>query len=342
MSCSVIAVFLVSSACLAASLVSHSLSFSTVKSVNDSVNSAAVVITTKNRVEDLRKAVASALAQTVPPEVVVADDGSTDGTPDIIAEEFPQVRVCRSVKSVGYIVQRNRAAALVKAPIIFSIDDDAVFSTPRIIEQTLAEFDRSQVGAVAIPFVDVNRSPEVKQRAPGIDRVFASYSFIGTAHALRRELFLKLGGYREILVHQGEEGDYSTRMLDAGYITRCGLADPIHHFESPRRSWARMDYYGSRNRILYSWMNVPLPFFPVHLAVTSALAFAFSMERGRFAVRLKGILAGHALGLSGRSGRKAVTADAYRMSRELKGRGAVPLDEMVNRFPKLLKPRFEK
>lgn len=322
---------------LVASLVISSPNLQTVNLVNGTVRPAAVVITTKNRLEDLRKAVASALAQTVRPEVFVADDASTDGTPEAIAKEFPEVHLCSSASSVGYIVQRNRAATLVKAPIIFSIDDDAVFSTPRVIEQTLSEFDRPQVGAVAIPFIDVNRSPEVKQRAPRNDGVFAGYSFIGTAHALRRDLFLSLGGYREILVHQGEEGDYCTRMLSAGYITRCGLADPIHHFESPRRSWTRMDYYGSRNRILYSWMNVPLPFFPAHLVVTSALALAFSLEWGRCWIRVRGILAGHGLGLSGRSGRQPVTVQAYRMSRELKTRGAVSLDEIQSRFPELLK-----
>ena len=46
---------------------------------------ATVVITTKNRREDLLKAVASAWSQTARPEVLVIDDGSTDGTSEAVA-----------------------------------------------------------------------------------------------------------------------------------------------------------------------------------------------------------------------------------------------------------------
>ncbi|MBC8002847.1 MAG: glycosyltransferase family 2 protein [Opitutaceae bacterium] len=289
---------------------------------------ATVVITTKNRCEDLRKAVASALAQTVQPEVLVIDDGSMDGTSQLIAREFPSVRLHRSEKSLGLIVQRNRAAQLTANPIIFSIDDDAVFSTPRVVEQTLHEFNHARVGAVAIPFIDINRGPEVKQRAPEADQIYAAYSFIGTAHAIRRDLFLALGGYREILVHQGEEEDFCTRMLGSGYVTRAGLADPIHHFESPRRSWTRMDYYGARNKVLYVWQNVPFPFAPGHLGVTTGKTLLHSLLPNRLWARFRGVMAAYALCSTGQCDRKPVAASIYRLGREVKRRVTVPLREI--------------
>lgn len=304
-------------------------------STHERISPAAVVIATKNRIDDLRKAVASALAQTARPEVLVMNDGSTDNTAEAIAREFPEVRLHSASISIGYIAQRNRAAELVNAPIVFSIDDDAAFSSPRVVEQTLAEFDDPRVGAVAIPFIDVNQGPAVKQRAPDKSRVYAAYSFIGTAHALRRDLFLALGGYREILVHQGEEEDYSTRMLNAGYITRHGTADPINHFESPRRCWARMDYYGPRNKILHSWHNVPLPFFPAHLVATTARTLAHDLRPDRFWTRLRGVLAGYAMGLTGRTMRVPVARDIYRLSRELKGRGPVAFSDIAARLPEI-------
>ena len=169
------------------------------------VMQATVVITTKNRREDLTKAVASALGQTAKPEVLVIDDGSTDDTSEAIARQFPSVRLQRSEQSLGLIVQRNRAAQMASNPILFSLDDDAVFSTPTIVEHTLREFNHRQIGAVAIPFIDVNRSLTVQQRAPHANSVFATYYFIGTAHALRRDVFMELGGYRGVLVHQGKK-----------------------------------------------------------------------------------------------------------------------------------------
>jgi glycosyltransferase involved in cell wall biosynthesis len=294
---------------------------------------ATVIITTKNRREDLAKAVASALEQTAQPEVLVIDDGSTDGTHEFISREFPAVRLHRSEKSLGLIAQRNRAARLASNPILFSIDDDAVFSTPSVVEATLREFDHPRVGAVAIPFVNVNDSPTVLQKAPQPEGIFAAYTFIGTAHALRRDIFLQLSGYREVLFHQSEEEDYCLRMLQAGYITRAGNAEPIHHFESPRRSWQRMDYYGARNKVLYAWHNIPFPYLPFHLAATTIKTSTFSFQPGRLMTRLRGVMEAYTMVCTGRTGRQPVSAKNYELSRELKRRGPLPINEIEKDLP---------
>lgn len=299
---------------------------------------ATVIITTKNRREDLMKAVASALAQTAKPEVLVIDDGSTDDTSEAVTRQFPSARLQRSEQSLGLIVQRNRAARMASHPILFSLDDDAVFSTPTIVEYTLREFNHGQIGAVAIPFIDVNRSQTVQQRAPDANSVFATYYFIGTAHALRRDVFLELGGYRDLLVHQGEEEDYCIRMLNAGWITRCGNSDPIHHFESPRRNWSRMDFYGARNKVLYAWNNVPWPHFPAHLLATTALTSFHTGNPRRLLTRLRGVMAAYRAITSRKISREPVSIESYRLSRELKRRGVISLAEIKNRLPATRKP----
>jgi hypothetical protein len=75
----------------------------------------------------------------------------------MVQRDFPEVRLVTCEKSGGYILRRNEAAKLAKGAVIFSIDDDAVFSSPRTVEQTISEFDLPNVGAVAIPCLDVNR-----------------------------------------------------------------------------------------------------------------------------------------------------------------------------------------
>jgi glycosyltransferase involved in cell wall biosynthesis len=145
---------------------------------------ATVVITTKDRKQDLRRAVRSAVEQTAAPEVLVIDDGSSDGTAEMVHEEFPSVRLCREEESAGLIVRRNQGARMAEGDIIFSIDDDAEFSSPHVVEQILQEFDDPRTGAVAIPYVDVKRSPEMRQEAPVSDKRYCTFSFRGTAHAL--------------------------------------------------------------------------------------------------------------------------------------------------------------
>jgi GT2 family glycosyltransferase len=201
------------------------------------------------------------------------------------------------------------------------------------VEQTLAEFDDPRIGAVAIPFVNVRQDQTVRQRAPDDRLVYVTHAYVGTAHALRRDLFLRLGGYRPFLFHQGEEGDYCLRMLAAGAVTRLGRADPIHHFESPRRDFTRLDLYGRRNDVLFAWYNVPLPHLPVHLAGTVVNGLRHGLRCRRVDIMVRGLLMGFAACWPARADRRPVARRVYRLSRVLKKQGAAPLAAVAAMLP---------
>ena len=249
-----------------------------------------VVVTTRNRKDELRACLDSIARQDYPAEVIVVDDASEDGTAETVAADYPDAVLIRHAEPRGYICGRNEAAREATGAIIVSIDDDAVFSTGRILRDTVAAFS-DRVGAVAIPYVDVNRGSGVRQLAPDSVGVYLVNAFIGTAHAVRRDVFLALGGYREQLFHQGEESDFCIRMLAAGYVVRAGTGDPIHHFESSRRDFDRMDLYGPRNALLFVYQNVPLPSAIWRLASTVAGVLAWTADPTRLVTRLRGLAA---------------------------------------------------
>lgn len=280
--------------------------------------SAAVVITTKNRVDDLEKAVRSALAQEGRVEVLVMDDSSDDETVSRMRNSYPEVKLQEHEESCGYIVRRNQAASLTDADVIISIDDDATLDSPHVVKQTLAAFDNPRVGAVAIPVRHVLDGNKLDQCAPDEQHIWICDDFMGTAHALRRELFIALGAYRESLVHQGEERDYAIRLLDAGYFVRMGSGDTISHHESPRRSFARMDYYGRRNDVIFAWCNVPSRYLLPHLAATCLKGLAFSLRVGRPLKMYAGMMDGLRECLLGWHERSPVSPGTYRKFRALR------------------------
>jgi glycosyltransferase involved in cell wall biosynthesis len=294
---------------------------------------AAVVITTKDRRDELRQALRSVIAQTAEVEVLVIDDGSADGTSEMVRSEFPQIRLERSERSLGLIAQRTRAASLVSAPIVISIDDDARLVSPQTIEQTLADFDHPGIGAVAIPFLDLRTDAQVRQAAPDREDRWVTSSYIGTAHAVRRELFVALGGYRGDLRQMAEEPDFCLRLLDAGYVTRLGRADLLHHVESSRRDTARLVALGRRNDLLHGFRNVPLPYLPVRLAKVTLHSLWFALAWRRPRAVLRGLGRGYIEGMKGLSRRSPVSRAAYRLDHEIRKRGPLRLSEIENRLP---------
>lgn len=289
---------------------------------------ASVVIATKNRRDEVYVALRSALSQVAAPEIIVMDDASTDGTFEMVRREFPTVRSYRSETSLGCSAQRNRGVRLASNNIVFSLDDDAVFTSPKIIGQTLQEFSDARIAAIAMPFVNVKTGPNILCKAPDETQVWITHSFVGAAAALRRDVFLEVGGYREHWDQYGEEGDLGVRFLNAGYFTRLGNADPIHHFESPNRNYYRRDVLGRRNDILFATENVPMPWLLVHLPATTVNGLISGLRYGRSWNMIQGTFAGYVDGWRHRRERAPVSARAYLLHRRLKKHGPLALREI--------------
>jgi len=290
---------------------------------------ATVVIVTFNRKDELRNAVASALQQTAQVEVLVLDDGSTDGTEAMIRDEFPTVRYDRGSTNVGYIVHRNRAADLAHAPVLVSIDDDAVFSTPHTVQQTLDDFDDPRIGAVAIPYIDVLKDDRLQTAAPEPQGRWATSMFRGTSYAVRKDVFNQVGRFRESLRHMGEEYDFCLRMLGAGYAVRLGRADPIHHFESPKRVRAFILEQNTRNWIISAFMNYPLARLPLQLVAHTFHALRMGFRRRMPLVPVRGLVRGYSYALGHLRERQPVAGDRFRAFRKLWSSGPVPLEELL-------------
>ena len=104
-------------------------------------------------------------------------------------------------------------------------------------------------------------------------------------------------------------------------------SDPIHHFESPRRSFSRMDFYGARNKVLYAWNNVPFPYFPFHLVLTSFLTSIQNYQPNRAFTRWRGVWDAYSLCFSKKADRRPVSSSVYRLSRKLKKKGPLPIND---------------
>jgi len=125
-----------------------------------------IVIPTHNRRELLLRTVRTALAQhAVAVEVLVVDDGSTDGTADAVrALGDPRVCVHRHERPVRVAAARNSGAGLARGAWIAFLDDDDLWSPAKLACQldAAARTGRAWVyaGAVEIDATDRLRGGE--------------------------------------------------------------------------------------------------------------------------------------------------------------------------------------
>ena len=201
---------------------------------------AVVVIPTWNACSLLAKALASLEAQTVPVDVVVVDNASSDGTPDLLAGRFPGATVVRNEENLGFGRAVNRGvAAAGDADVVLLVNNDAECA-PDFVAELLAPFADPAVGMVAGVLLQGGSPGLIDSAGIELDTTLGSWDHLwnrpvgaldavhdpvgpcGGAAAYRLAAFRELGGFDEALFAYWEDVDLALRFREAGW--RCVLA----------------------------------------------------------------------------------------------------------------------
>ena len=104
----------------------------------DNIGNISVVIPTYNRRQTIGRSIDSVLNQTLfPSEIIVVDDGSTDGTSDYIQSNFPSIRLLQQPNK-GVSAARNKGIRCADANWISLLDSDDEWFSQKLEKQVLA------------------------------------------------------------------------------------------------------------------------------------------------------------------------------------------------------------
>ena len=152
-----------------------------------------VILPVYNRMTSVGRAIESVLAQTYRPiEVIVVDDGSTDGSRDVVAHFGPAITLLEQPHAGAYAA-RNLALRHARGELVAFIDSDDAWLPDRLARQ-VPLFDREEVGLVFGDAVVVTPSGRSNRTmfgitAPRRGRVaahFALGNFVPTVTVLAR------------------------------------------------------------------------------------------------------------------------------------------------------------
>ena len=216
-----------------------------------------ITITTRNRRDDLtftlEKLISLELAYL--PLIIVDDASDISIFSDEVVKKFPRIKIVRNTVQRGLISNRNDMALLAQTPYVVSLDDDSCFRDAPDLAGAV-EYLARQPRLVALQFnnVDINFG-EVAVTGSEPYRV---QTYTGCGHLLKREIFLRIGGYRNDFVHMAEEVDFCRKAWKAGWEVHMYPRIIVDHRRTPvARFPAKNLYYLTRNLLIISYLHLP-------------------------------------------------------------------------------------
>lgn len=219
----------------------------------------AVVVVNYNTCEHLRRCLET-VCREAPEEVIVADNGSTDGSVEMVRSAFPDVQLLVDPANPGYGTAANRAIARCRAPYVLLLNSDT-----RLLPGTLAALhaflqthptaglvgprligEDGLLQASCFPFpsplVAIVEEGPISRWIGAVPWIRSFYLrtwdhrservvpwVMGAAMAIRREAFEAVGGFDERFFMYFEETDLCYRLRQAGWHVYFSPAATVAH-----------------------------------------------------------------------------------------------------------------
>lgn len=218
--------------------------------------------------------------------IILVDNGSKDGTPDIVKDRFPDINLIKNDKNMGVAFARNQGIIKASGRYILLLDADTSV-LPGVIDKMVEFMDRHEdIGILGAKLIDPNGNLQFSCRRyhNGLTSLMRRLSFmpfiagspllkkyymqdwdhrqprdvehiIGACQLIRAKAQAEVGFLDSRMFYGWEDTDYCIRMHRAGYRVFYYPCVSIIHFEK------KLSYGRIFNRLLFENIKSMLFFF---------------------------------------------------------------------------------
>lgn len=218
-------------------------------------------------------------------EIVLADNASTDSSVEMVAADFPQVRIIQLDKNYGFADGYNRSLKQIEAEYFVILNSDIEVTenwlTPlvQLLENnpqiaacapkllSYFERDKFEYAGAAGGYIDFLGYPFCKGRVfdtnepdnGQYDGTYPVFWATGACIVVRASVFRQLGGFDPYYFAHQEEIDLCWRMQNAGYSVYCTSQSVLYHLGGGTlpKSNPRKTYLNFRNNMVLLYKNLP-------------------------------------------------------------------------------------
>jgi GT2 family glycosyltransferase len=249
-------------------------------------------------------------------DVAVVDNGSSDDSRRILAEDYPEVRVVPWESNRGVAAAFNEGVRQCSGELLCLLNNDMELDAGflAVMVDALDHAPRAGAAAAKVLFIDrrtINSAGDFYGRdgVPGnrgvheidrgqYDRPDYVFGANGGASLFRRRLFDEIGFFDERLISYCEDVDWAWRMQLAGYRCTYVPSAVAYHWGSATGGGSLASYYCGRNFIRVLLKNLPLAVLRKHWRAILARELSLALQALRHGrepaarARLAGQLAG--------------------------------------------------
>lgn len=213
--------------------------------------------------------------------VVVIDNASTDNSPEMIQELFPQVMLIRNSNNLGFAAAQNQGIRLSienDFDYVWILNNDTIIDTKTLgllvdaldTDMTIGAvspvlFDKGETDDNRIQFCgsSINWKYRYFEQHKSLDQGLKAqaenpkdFCLWGTALLVRTSILKQIGGFDDKLFAYFEDMDLSIRIIRAGFYNRIVESAIVFHagINDPNNRPPHYVYFNTRNRYLF-WIN---------------------------------------------------------------------------------------
>lgn len=214
-------------------------------------------------------------------EIIIVDNASSDGTDEMIKDNYPDVNYIRMDKNVG-VSAWNKGFAAAEGEYVFVLDDDSYPLKTSIDDGLKYMNENPKCGVLGY---NIFNTLKQKSQTEGFPKI--SWLFVGCGALIRKEVIEQVGYFDENYFIYLHEMDYSIRVFDAGYTVDYAEQLTVVHDQSLRsRGKNSKDPDTSRYIFYYTYLSF-ITFLVLRFDKKYALLFGLKYSLNRFIVCLK-------------------------------------------------------
>lgn len=178
-----------------------------------------ILILNWNRKDETARAIESALDQSYQNiEIILIDNGSTDGSEEYIATKYPKITFIKLDKNYGCPGGRNRGVQYCSGDFIFYLDNDGVLHQNAVENAIDCIIKDNKIAVVTGLVKDFTEESEI-DTAFSLEPLACKEAalFQGGISMHRKSVYNNVGLYPDDYFYGGEETFLSYKIIDAGF-----------------------------------------------------------------------------------------------------------------------------